>query len=198
MEDLKKTVRPPGDGEASDIEADAADPPATKLREISQKEKADFREQIRWLQNQDYERDNHAEAYATRNIRNPEVPHMVGMFPSAQLRHYQPTGIAPLVAFENLEVDESVLSDEVGTRKTYVVIGLMLHRDNQRKDCLSLSIEASQPKVTLLLVPKNLIHSWKRKILDFIDRLICLVRPGKREECLHYHNIDRSYIGGPT
>jgi SNF2 family DNA or RNA helicase len=90
---------------------------------------------------------------------------MVGMFPLAQLRHYQPTDIAALVAFEDSEVGGGVLSDEVGTGKTYVVIGLTLHRDNQRKYRLNLSVEVCQPKATLLLVPNSLIHSWKGKIL---------------------------------
>jgi hypothetical protein len=107
MEDLNKALRRPAgqsrSEEMSDVEADAVGPPATKLREITQEEVANFREQIRWLQNQEHERDNHAEACGVLNIRNLEIPHMEGMFPSATLRHYQPTGIAALISFEDSE-----------------------------------------------------------------------------------------------
>jgi SNF2 family DNA or RNA helicase len=194
MEDLNKALRrpagqPAGEQDASDVEADAAGPPATKLREITHEEIANFREQIRWLQNQDHERDNHGQACAVLNIRNLQVPHLEGMFPAAALRHYQPTGIAALVVFEDSEVGGGVLSDEVGTGKTYVVIGLLLYRSNQREDRGKLDIPISRPRVTLLLVPKNLIHSWKQKIMDFTGRFRIVIYYGaakKRGE----HNVE--------
>ena len=131
MEDLNKALRRRGGQslgeEMSDVEADATSPPATKLRKITQEEVANFREQIRRLQNQEYERDNYAEACSILNICNTKIPHIEGMFPSATLRHYQLTGIATLVSFNDSEVSRGVLADKVSTRKLSIVISLLLY-----------------------------------------------------------------------
>jgi hypothetical protein len=196
MEDLQKAVYgkqqqdTEEDIEDEDENVNANCPPPTKLREITEEEKELYRRQVQWLQNSEYERDNHDEACRILNIRNPERPHTEGMFLSAELRHYQPTGIAALSEFETSEVGGGVLADEVGTGKTFVATGHILHRDNQRNDRTSLGLEVSAPRPTVLLVPKSLIHSWKRKIQSFTDRFKIIIYYGptrkRGEEAVEY------------
>ncbi|KAL3453853.1 hypothetical protein BJX65DRAFT_78800 [Aspergillus insuetus] len=85
-------------------------------------------EHMKWLDNVDFQRDNHVEACHALGITNPERPKIRGMNPSATLKPWQPVAIHAITQFmQNPMLKGCILADGVGVGKTWETIGLILH-----------------------------------------------------------------------
>lgn len=78
-----------------------------------------------WLNNKDYQRDNHLEACQSLGIVNPANPRLEGMHVSATLFSWQPVATAALLMFENGPLSGGILADDVGLGKTYEILALL-------------------------------------------------------------------------
>jgi SNF2 family DNA or RNA helicase len=132
-------------------------PPLTSVRDITQDEIKKYREQTKWINNPDFQPQDHEEACRVLGIANPDVPRMEGLFGHITLDIHQPTRIHSLYKFEEFCVGGGLLVDDVGLGKTIQLVGLLLLRSNQRKEALSRSEQVPEARSTLIVVPQGLI-----------------------------------------
>ena len=178
--------------DANDEKAeDAEGPPLTRYREITQREKDEFRKQNEWLDNKDYQRDDHKGACEFLGIENPDRPRIDGLYPSRYLESYQPTAIEAMVRFEDSDIKGGLLADDMGLGKTVEIIGLMLFRLNQRRLATSNEQPVDKAMPTLILMPKVLLTQWKDEILRFTDQFRIVIYYGSpkksTQEGVVYH-----------
>lgn len=190
MLDLTRALNDSHD--ASDENAEESEgPPLTRYREITQEEKDAYREQAQWLDNKEYQRDDHRGACTRLGIENPDRPRIDGLYPAQTFEFYQPTAIDALVTFENSEIRGGLLADDMGIGKTVEVIGLMLYRSNQRQLAVARDEPVSDPLPTLILMPRTLLTQWKDELLKFTDRFRVVIYYGtpkkKTQEGVVYH-----------
>jgi SNF2 family DNA or RNA helicase len=166
----------------ADVEEDTVDgsqiPPLTRYREITQAERDAYREQAQWLDNKEYQRDNHLEACRNLGIEDPERPRIEGLYPARTLEFYQPTAINAIVEFEDSALKGGLLADDMGIGKTVEIIGLLLHRSNQRRSAIANGDPVDPALPTLILMPRTLITQWRDEILRFTDRFRIVVYYG--------------------
>lgn len=95
------------------------------LPDITDEERAKYREQVNWLNNVEYQRDNHYQACQRLGITNPARPRLEGMYESVMLKFWQPIAAAALLEFENGPLHGGILADDVGLGKTYEVLAFL-------------------------------------------------------------------------
>jgi hypothetical protein len=84
--------------------------------------------QRQWLDNIDYQREDHIRACQLLNIADETIPRMKSMLRSLTLKFWQPVCIAALI--DMMEIDfmkGAILSDSVGLGKTWEALGVILH-----------------------------------------------------------------------
>jgi SNF2 family DNA or RNA helicase len=145
-------------------------PPLTSVRDITQDEIKKYREQTKWINNPDFQPQDHEEACHVLGIANPDVPRMEGFFGHIMLDIHQPTGIHSLYKFEESCVGGGLLADDVGLGKTIQLVGLLLLRSNQRREALSRGEQVIEARPTLIVVPQGLIPQWRDEITSYTDR----------------------------
>jgi SNF2 family DNA or RNA helicase len=144
---------------------DPEGPPLTRYRNITEEEKTAFREKTQWPDNKEYQRDDHRGACAKLGIQDPDHPRMDGLYPACTFAFYQPTAIEAMVAFEDPEIGGPLLADDMGLGKAVEIIGVLLHRFNQRKLAIEQSQRVSVALSTLILMPRTVLTQWKNEIL---------------------------------
>ncbi len=85
----------------------------------------------------------------------------------AELRHYQKTGVSWLKLVTGLGLG-ACLGDDMGLGKTVQVIGLLLHRQAERRQAKSTRAGAG---TSLLIVPASLLANWKAELQRFAPTL---------------------------
>jgi SNF2 family DNA or RNA helicase len=113
---------------------------------------------------------DHEEACRVLGIPNPDVPRMDGFIGNITLDIHQPTGIHSLYEFEESGVGGGILADDVGLGKTMQVIGLLLHRSNERREATRRGDNVPAARPTLIVMPQGLISQWRDEIISFTNR----------------------------
>ncbi|KAF3043432.1 hypothetical protein E8E12_007269 [Didymella heteroderae] len=163
-----QAIQVSGDSEAA-LE-DEGGLPLSQIKDITAEEIEQYHERNKWIDNSEYQPQNHEEACRNLDIPNPEQPRIEGLLPSISLKMHQPTAINALVEFENSCVGGALNAEEVGLGKTVEIVGLLLHRLNQRKATIGRNESLSKALPTLIVLPQNLIEQWKEEIFEFTDR----------------------------
>jgi SNF2 family DNA or RNA helicase len=104
-----------------------------QFSDISRANKKRYHEQVTWLDNKDYQRDDHVGACAYRGIQDLDHLRIDGLHMTFEFDFYQPTAIKAMVDFEDSWIGGGVLAEDVGLGKTIEVIGLLLFRSNGRR-----------------------------------------------------------------
>ncbi len=98
------------------------------VTEISEEEIKRYRAQEIWLDNVDFQRQGHAAACAALGIADPQNPRFRCMPRSVTFQFWQVLAIKAMVDFEQDELLRGcILADEVGTGKTWEVLGLIIY-----------------------------------------------------------------------
>ncbi|EEQ31909.1 hypothetical protein McanMca71_007218 [Microsporum canis] len=150
------------------------------LRELTDSDIKQYREQEKWIDNQDLQRQGHGEACSALGIPNPDIPRLPGMPVSAKFEFWQPLAVKALKEFEEGYLRGGILADEVGIGKTFEAIGLEQHHWNLRKAALESNMQIAPPRPTLIVVPPNLIQQWASTIRAMSMDLIVKIYYGGR------------------
>lgn len=147
----------------------------SQIKDITAEEIKQYQERNKWIDNPAYQPQNHDQACQNLGIPNPQQPRIEGLLPSINLEMHQPTAINALVEFEDLCVGGGLNAEEVGLGKTVEIIGLLLHRSNQRKAAIARKENVSKALPTLVVLPQSLIEQWRDEIFEFTDRFtVCM------------------------
>ncbi|PWY91735.1 hypothetical protein BO94DRAFT_533191 [Aspergillus sclerotioniger CBS 115572] len=143
-----------------------------------------FREQQRFMDNQDYQREDHRDARRILNIANPRVPRMRSMNRSAVLKFWQPVAIARI-----LEIHQSpylrgaILGDSVGLGKTCETIAVILKIWEDYNQSVIDSKQQGRPipagRPFLVIVPPALISQWYSEINRVTDKFTAFIYYGE-------------------
>ena len=149
--------------------------PLTPIKDITPEEIELYHERNKWIDNPAYQPQNHLQACQNLDIPNPQHPKIEGLRASKEFDLNQPTAINALVEFEDSCVGGALNAEEVGLGKTVEILGLLLHRSNQRKAAIVRGENVTKASPTLVILPQNLIQQWRDEIFDFTDRFtVCL------------------------
>lgn len=149
--------------------------PLSQVRDITAEEIRQYHERNKWIDNSEYQPQNHDEACQNLGIPNPNQPRMKGFLPSITLKMHQPTAINALVEFESSCIGGALNAEEVGLGKTIEMVGLLLHRSNQRKTAIEKKGVVPKALPTLIILPQSLIEQWKNEIFQYTDRFtVCM------------------------
>ncbi|OAL72224.1 hypothetical protein A7D00_3222 [Trichophyton violaceum] len=141
-----------------------------------------YREQEKWIDNKDLQRQGHPEACKALGIPNPDIPRLPGMLVSAKFEFWQPLAIKAIKEFEEGYLRGGILADEVGIGKTFEAIGLEQYHWNLRKAALESNLEVAAPRPTLIVVPPNLIHQWASAIKAISSDLVVKIYYGGKRQ----------------
>ncbi|KAF3480369.1 uncharacterized protein GIQ15_05716 [Arthroderma uncinatum] len=163
------------------------------LHDLTDNDMLQYREQEKWLDNQDLQRQGHDEACKVLGIPNPSIPRLPGMPVSAKFEFWQPLAVKALKEFERGYLRGGILADEVGIGKTFEAIGLEQYDWNLRKAAIESKAEVEAPKPTLVVVPPNLIPQWSSTIKAVSTDLIVKIYYGKKQK---EEANEVEYLGG--
>jgi SNF2 family DNA or RNA helicase len=169
---LNRALRETPDGPDNETEHSV---PLPQFSDISHANMKRYREQVTWLDNKDYQRDDHVGACTYLGIPSPDIPSIEGLHPAYKLEFYQPTAIKAMVEFEDSWIGGGVLAEDVGLGKTIEVIGLLLFRSNERRGLIKETQPVPEVKLTLTLVPCTLVSQWVKEIIRFTSRFHVVV-----------------------
>ncbi|EFE36072.1 uncharacterized protein ARB_05009 [Trichophyton benhamiae CBS 112371] len=141
-----------------------------------------YREQEKWIDNKDLQRQGHPEACKALGIPNPDIPRLPGMLVSAKFEFWQPLAIKAIKEFEEGYLRGGILADDVGIGKTFEAIGLEQYHWNLRKAALESNLEVAAPRPTLIVVPPNLIHQWASAIKAISSDLVVKIYYGGKHQ----------------
>ncbi|EZF35706.1 hypothetical protein H109_04009 [Trichophyton interdigitale MR816] len=141
-----------------------------------------YREQEKWIDNKDLQRQGHPEACRALGIPNPDIPRLPGMLVSAKFEFWQPLAIKAIKEFEEGYLRGGILADDVGIGKTFEAIGLEQYHWNLRKAALESNLEVAAPRPTLIVVPPNLIHQWASAIKAISSDLVVKIYYGGKRQ----------------
>ncbi|PYI11513.1 putative DNA repair helicase rad5,16 [Aspergillus sclerotiicarbonarius CBS 121057] len=168
-----------------------------------------FREQQRFLDNRDYQREDHKYACHILRITNPRVPRMRSMNRSAVLKFWQPVAIARILEIRQIPyLRGAILGDSVGLGKTWETIAIMLKIWEDYNQSVMDSKQQNRPipagRPFLVIVPPGLITQWYSEINRVNDKLrVCIYygqgRPaqGMRTIASRLRKTDSIFNGSP-
>ncbi|KAK2865298.1 hypothetical protein FQN49_003714 [Arthroderma sp. PD_2] len=152
------------------------------LHDLTDEDIQKYREQEKWIDNQELQRQGHGEACEALGIPNPGIPRLPGMPISAKFEFWQPLAVKALKEFEKGYLRGGILADEVGIGKTFEAIGLEQYHWNQRKAAIESKVEVEIPQPTLVVVPPNLISQWASTIKAMSADLIVKIYYGGKQQ----------------
>ncbi|RAL01276.1 putative DNA repair helicase rad5,16 [Aspergillus ibericus CBS 121593] len=168
-----------------------------------------FREQQGFLDNLDYQREDHKLACQVLRIENPRVPRMRSMNRSAVLKFWQPVAIARILEIRQIPfLRGAILGDSVGLGKTWETIAIMLKIWEDYNQSVINSKQQNRPipagRPFLIIVPPGLISQWYSEINRVTDKLRVYIyygqgRPvqGMRTIASRLRKTDTIFNGSP-
>ncbi|XPS75139.1 hypothetical protein M3J09_007247 [Ascochyta lentis] len=132
--------------------------PLSMIKDITPEEIACYHERNKWIDNPDYQPQDHTQAFRNLRIPNPDQPGIEGLLPSLSFDKHQSTAINALVEFKNSCVGAALNAEERRLGKTVEMIGLLLFRSNQRKEAIARGENVSKALPTLIVLPQNLVE----------------------------------------
>ncbi|PYH34632.1 uncharacterized protein BO87DRAFT_435891 [Aspergillus neoniger CBS 115656] len=148
--------------------------------EVTQEDIAQLREQQSWLNNEQFQRDNHEEACEKLDISDPKTPHLKGMVGSAILKFWQVVAVWWLIEIMASRLTKgAILADAVGLGKTYEAIAFIIALTLRKRTPYLSSLvdkgdkraEQDLNKPVLIIVPPHLIEQWAAEIHSISRRL---------------------------
>lgn len=113
----------------------------------------------KWLDNQNYQRENHEEACGALGIKDPVSPRLSSMVRSAVFKFWQPVAINAIRHFdEETSLRGVILADSVGLGKTWETIGFILYVSDVD------SVEKGFSRLIKGSVGRNTMHMWRRSL----------------------------------
>jgi hypothetical protein len=86
-----------------------------------------FQQQQTYLDNKEYQRENHKYTCSMLRIKNPNLPRLLSMLRSVHFKFWQPVAIWALYKMRNNpHLRSGILGDYVGLGKTWITVGFLL------------------------------------------------------------------------
>ncbi|KAL8882511.1 MAG: hypothetical protein Q9198_000508 [Flavoplaca austrocitrina] len=145
-----------------------------------------YKLQRSFMENEDFQRENHVEACQKLGIENPLRPQLKSMSRQTKFEFWQPVGLQAIIDFEDGKwLRGAILADSMGLGKTFIAASYILRRHEQRLE----SNDQDLGKPTLIVCPAILVNQWVRELTEIIPNIEIYIYHGDTRSKNRGHNI---------